>query len=64
MSPEDCFKYVCKDEYDDLKTTKHNPKDLEMTIDPDDLSKRVDLICRATKWERRVKTFSMWIVKM
>lgn len=49
ISPEACFKYVCKQEYDELNRTTHSPKDLEMRVDADDLSKRVDLICRATK---------------
>ena len=49
IDPGDCFRYVCKDEYDELNKTDHTPKSLEMRVDADDLNKRVDLICRATK---------------
>ena len=48
ITPEQCFEYVCKKEYDELNLTEHN-QDLEEKVEPEDLNKRVDLICRATK---------------
>lgn len=49
ITPEQCFNHVCKEEKDELNRTMHNPKDLELRVDPDNLNDRVDLICRATK---------------
>jgi hypothetical protein len=52
ISPEDCYKYVCNKEYKNLKPSSNNPDDLAIRVDADDLNKRVDLICRATKMDK------------
>ena len=49
IDPEDCFKYVCSKEYKEFKLDGHNPNDLALKVDPDDLNKRVELICSAYK---------------
>ena len=49
ISPEHCYRYVCNEELAELNRTTHNPKDLEMRVDEDNINQRVDLICRATK---------------
>ena len=55
ISPSSCFKFVCNDELNELNNTLHNSKELEERVDPDDINKRVDLICRATKMGREGK---------
>ena len=49
IEPENCFKYVCPKEYNEFKLDGHNPNDLALKVDPDDLNERVELICRAYK---------------
>ena len=55
ISPSSCFRYVCNNELNELNNTLHNSKELEERVDPDDINKRVDLICRATKMGREGK---------
>ena len=44
IEPENCFKYVCPKEYNEFKLDGHNPNDLALEVDPNDLNERVEFL--------------------